>query len=357
MPALAGAGVAVDRQVLGHQRGHRGRRQLCVPEHQVPRDRAAGQADRADRPAPVGRRVVTSPGRAVPGQSGVAGLGGLSGLGGAGTGLRGTAPDPGAFQRQLPGDRAAAQQQGALPASARRPEVPARGGVPGQAEVAANGKAVRDQRGAAPVDQPGAAHHEVSADLGPGQLDGRLAGRAAVRIETVHEHADAGAAITHGQARSAEGRAGAVDEAGGVQPEFAGHLGAGQLDQAVRAVPVEFAATNAQRVNPGPVRRDRGHHAGIQEKPRQLRVGQVQGFLEAASGKPQPDGGAHAFQIELTANQYTADHDAAGVDQLRWFGPIGTGEDIPDAARVEGPAAAQAPDLVQAKRDKLAAVI
>jgi hypothetical protein len=42
---------------------------------------------------------------------------------------------------------------------------------------------------------------------------------------------------------------------------------------------------------------------------------------------------------------------------LRWFGLIGTGEDIPDAARVEGPAAAQSPDLLQAKRDKLAAVI
>jgi hypothetical protein len=42
---------------------------------------------------------------------------------------------------------------------------------------------------------------------------------------------------------------------------------------------------------------------------------------------------------------------------LRRLRPIGTGEYVPDAARVEGPAAPQAPDLVQAKRDKLAAVI
>src|SRR5258708_7234007 len=68
---------------------------------------------------------------------------------------------------------------------------------------------------------------------------------AAVGVETVHEHADAGAAVAYGQARCAEGRPSPVDQAGAVQPEFAGHLGAGQLDQCVRAVPVEFATPDA----------------------------------------------------------------------------------------------------------------
>ncbi len=70
MTALAGSGVAFDRQVLGHQRGHRGRRQLGVPEHQVARDRAAGQADRArptggggaeGRPRPTAGRPRRAP--------------------------------------------------------------------------------------------------------------------------------------------------------------------------------------------------------------------------------------------------------------------------------------------------------
>src|ERR1700733_5371766 len=63
---------------------------------------------------------------------------------------------------------ASAQQHGARPAAARRPEVPARGGVAGQDEVPADGETVRDQRGTTAVDQPGTAHHEVSADLGAG---------------------------------------------------------------------------------------------------------------------------------------------------------------------------------------------
>jgi hypothetical protein len=97
VPALAGSGVALDGQVLGHQRGHRGRGQLGVPQHQVACDRAAGQADRAHRAAPVGWRAA----------------------------LCGTAADPGMFQRQLAGDSAAAQQRGALPATTGRLEFPA----------------------------------------------------------------------------------------------------------------------------------------------------------------------------------------------------------------------------------------
>ena len=120
MTALAGARVALDGQVLGHQRGHGAGGQLGVPQHQVARDRAARQADRAHRPAPVGRGVVTSPRGAVRAGTASPGPAGAPGAASAGPHLH-----PRAFQRQLPGDGAAAQQDGALPAAAGRPEVPA----------------------------------------------------------------------------------------------------------------------------------------------------------------------------------------------------------------------------------------
>ena len=321
--------MALDGQVLGHQRGHRGRGQLGVPQHQVARDGAAGQADRAHRPAPVGRRAA----------------------------LGRTAADPGVFQRQLTGDSAAAQQRGALPAAAGRLEVLAGPGVPGQLQVAPDADAVREQRRAAAVGQPRAAQHEVAADCGPGQVNGRLAVGVAGRVETVQERADAGAAAAHRQSGGGEGRAGVVGQAGAVEPEFAGHLGTGQLDQAVRPAAVEFAAADAQRVNPGPVGRDGGQHAGVQEKPGQFRVTQAQRLVEAASGKSQPDSGGNAVEVELTANQGTADHHATRVNYLRRIGSIGASEDIADAARVERPATAEVPDLFQARWGEFAAIV
>ena len=223
-------------------------------------------------------------------------------------------------------------------------------------QIATDADAVREQRRAAAVSQSRAAQHEAAADLGSGQVNGRLTVGVAGCVEAVQECADAGAAAAHGQAGSGEGRPGAVGQAGTVQPEFAGHLGAGQLDQAVRTAAVEFAAANAQRVNPGPAGADGGQHTGVQEKPGQFRITEAQGLIEAASGKPQADGGANAVEVQLTANPGTADHHATGVNYLRRIGLIGTGEDIADTARVERPAAAQAPDLLQGRGRKFAAI-
>jgi hypothetical protein len=99
------------------------------------------------------------------------------------------------------------------------------------------------------------------------------------------------------------------------------------------------------------------HHIPEQSPSNPEHAGALQGLVEAASGKPQPDSGCNAVEVQLTANPGTADHHATWVNYLRRIGPIGTGQNIADAARIERPATAQAPDLFQARRGELAAIV